>query len=121
MSYQSITASTLDKALQDRVTAAALKEAIAGGDEFSETSFAEQLQRNPILALNYFMWPTAIDNEDAYEYAVETGNQNPGGDVGVISDANLQSVVQTYWPPDAVNLPSALAPVIPPPPEEPEA
>lgn len=120
MSYATITQCTRDTVLQDRVTAAALKEAIAGGDEFGETAFAEQLQRSPILALNYFMWPTAIDNEAAYAYAVETDNPNPGGDVGVISDANLQSVVQTYWPHDAIPMPSSLNPVIPPP-EEPEA
>ena len=120
MSYQSITQCTRDQTLQDRVTAAALKEAIAGGDEFSNSAFAEQLQRSPILALNYFMWPTAIDNEAAYSYAVDVGNENPGGDTGVITDANIQAVVQTYWPPDAVNMPQSLDAVIPPP-EEPQA
>jgi len=121
MSYQSITQCTLDTVLQERVTAAAMKEAIAGGDEFSETAFAEQLQRNPVLALNYFMWPTAIDNEAAYKYALDNNNENPGGDVGVITDANLQAVVQAHWPDDAVQMPSSLSPVIPPPEEEPEA
>ena len=59
MSYQTITQSTQRRTLQDRVTAAAMKESYAGGPEFSESSFGAQLQRNPPLALNYFMWPTS--------------------------------------------------------------
>jgi hypothetical protein len=105
MTYQTITQSTRDEVLQDRVTAAALKESYAGGPEFSQSSFGAQLQRNPQLALNYFMWPTAVEYESAYEYAVNSDNQNPGGDTGVITDANLQAVVQTHWPLDAVVVP----------------
>jgi hypothetical protein len=58
-----------------------------------------------MLALNYFMWPTSVEYEDPYEYALNTDNPNPGGDVGVITDANLQAVVQLHWPMDGVPLP----------------
>lgn len=107
MSYATITQCTRDTVLQDRVTAAAMKEAYAGADEFSKSSFGLQLQRNAALALNYFMWPTSIDYEDAYAYAVGNNNENPGGDPGVISDANLQAVVQLNWPQDAVPEPQS--------------
>lgn len=105
MSYQSITICTRDQALQDRVTAAALKESYAGGPEFSQTTFATQLQRNPPLALNYFMWPIAIANEADYAYALDTNNENPGGDTGVIGDDEIQSGIQANWPQDQVPVP----------------
>lgn len=102
MSYHSIHQCTEDVVLQERVTSGAMKEAYAGGDEFSQSNFGFQLQRNPALALNYFMWPTAIDYENEYAYAVDSGNPDPGGDVGVISDANIQAVVQLRWPKEQV-------------------
>lgn len=107
MSYETITRSTIDKALQDRVTAAAMKESYAGGPEFSGSQFGAQLQRNPMLALNYFMWPVCIEYEDAYEYAlnIDPPNPNPGGDVGVITDANISASVQVHWPRDPVVIP----------------
>lgn len=111
MSYTTITQSTRDTALQDRVIAGAMKEAYAGADEFSDSVFGHQLQRNPTLALNYFMWPVAIDYEEQYSYAIDSNNENPGGDVGVITDANIQAVVQINWPRDAVTEPQT--PVIP--------
>jgi hypothetical protein len=110
MSYTTITQSTQDSALQDRVTAAAMREAYSGADEFSKSTFGFQLQRTPSLALNYFMWPTAIDYEVEYAYAVGANNENPGGDPGVISDANIQAVVQLNWPKDVV--PEPQMPVI---------
>ena len=106
MSHESITQSTRDTALQDRVTAAALKESYGGGPEFSQSSFGAQLQRNPMLALNYFMWPVAIDNEADYAYALDTNHENPGS-ADVINDAKLQAGVQTHWPKDAVPEPQA--------------
>ncbi len=105
MSNQSVTICTQDTVLQDRVTAGAMRESYSGGDEFSKSAFAAQLQRTPGLALNYFMWPVAIDYEEAYEYALNTDNPSPGGDVGVISDGNIQAVVQLNWPRDAVQVP----------------
>jgi len=105
MSHESITQSTRDTALQDRVTAAALKESYGGGPEFSQSSFGAQLQRNPMLALNYFMWPVAIEYEDAYKYALDMNNDDPGGDEGVITDANISASIQVHWPKDGVPLP----------------
>jgi hypothetical protein len=105
VSYTTITQSVADKALQERVIAAAMKEAYAGGEEFSGSAFAAQLRPNSAMALNYFMWPTGIDYEVEYAYAVGEANPNPGGDPGVISDLNIQAVVQKYWPPDPVPAP----------------
>jgi hypothetical protein len=105
MSYQSIHISTQDELLQQRVEAAALKESYAGGPEFSDSAFAAQLQRNPMLALNYFMWPICIDNEADYAYALDTEGGAEPGSAEVISDAKLQAGVQTYWPKDAVTIP----------------
>lgn len=105
MSYQTITQSTRDAALQDRVVAGAMKEAISGAVEGSQ--FAAQVRQNPILALNTFMWPVAVEYETEYAYAVDQGNPNPGGDTGVITDANIQASVQANWPPEAVMNPPA--------------
>jgi hypothetical protein len=105
MSYTTITQSVQDKALQDRVIAAAMKEAYAGAEEFSGSAFAAQLRPNSMLALNYFMWPTGIDYEVQYAYAVDGGNPDPGGDRGVITDNNIQAAVQKYWPLDPVPVP----------------
>lgn len=118
MSYQTIYECTQDRALQDRVTAAGMKEAFAGGDEYKNSEFGRQLRTNPALALNTFMWPTAVDYETEYAYAVDVGNPNPGGDVGVISDANLQAVVQAYWPAEPVYEPQV--PIFPDPISEPD-
>lgn len=113
MSYTTITQSTRDDALKDRVIAAAMKEAIAGAPEFSDTAFATALEATPSLGLSYFLWPTAIDYETEYAYAIDAGNPNPGGDVGVISDANIQAVVQTRWPADDAPIPPAPLPEAP--------
>lgn len=100
MSYTTIHQATIDTALQNRVTSAAMKEAHAGAAQFTGSQFAEDLKLSPSMALNVFLWPTAIDYEDEYAYAVDSGNPNPGGDPGVIADANIQAVVQLNWPPD---------------------
>ena len=105
MTYTTITTSTRDVELQDRVTAAACKEAWAGGEEFRDTVYGERLRTFPSEAVVTFMWPIAIDNEAAYEYAVNSENPSPGGDPGVISDAALQAGVQAHWPPDPYELP----------------
>jgi hypothetical protein len=97
MSYTTITQCSRDVALQDRVTAAAMKEAIAS-PEYAMTPFAEQLRLYPPNALQQFMWPLSVDNEAAYEYAVDSDNPNPGGDEGVITDANIQAGIQQHWP-----------------------
>lgn len=104
MSYTTITQASQDTALQERVIAGGMKEAIAS-ELLSKTEFAEQVRRTPYLALNQFLWPTCVEYETEYAYAVDQGNENPGGDEGVITDANIQAVVQTHWPADPVNMP----------------
>ena len=104
MSYISITACTRDTELQDRVTAAASKEAWAS-PEYSLTVYGERLRTYPEEALRTFMWAIAIDNEADYAYAVDNDNPNPGSDPGVISDAKLQAGVQAHWPADPAEVP----------------
>jgi hypothetical protein len=113
MSYTTITQSTRDEALKDRVVAAAMKEAIAGAPEFADSEFAVALKNTPSLGLSYFLWPTAINYEAEYAYAINAGDPNPGGDEGVITDANIQAVVQLNWPPDADPIPPAPLPEVP--------
>jgi hypothetical protein len=100
MSYTTIHQATLDEALQARVTAAASKEAWANPD-YASTEYGERLRTYPNEALTTFMYVIAIDNEADYSYAVDNGNENPGGDPGVITDAALQSGVQAHWPASA--------------------
>jgi hypothetical protein len=97
MTYQTLITCTQDPVLQQRVTAAAMKESYSGGPEFSESSFAAQLQQNPSLAMVTFMWPIAIDNEADYAYAIDTDHEAPGS-ADVINDAKLQAGVQAHWP-----------------------
>lgn len=102
MSYTTITASVRDDALQDRVLAAAMTTAFAN-PEFEDTEFGRLLKLNPVMALNTFMWPVAVDYRAEYEFAINNDNPNPGGDVGVISDANIEASVQVHWPDGPVN------------------
>ena len=105
MSYTTITQATEDPALRNRVLAAAGKEAWASVI-YGQTPTGKKIREDgPFASLNYFIWPTAVDTEAAYAYAVETGNPNPGGDRGVISDADIQAAIQAHWP----------DPIIPPP------
>ena len=105
MSYTTINQCANDEAFQDRVVAGAMKEAIAGGPEYVDSAFGAQLRSFPQAALNVFMWPLSVDNEQAYEFAVGNENPNPGGDPGVITDANIQAGLQTHWPPDPLATP----------------
>ena len=104
MSYTTINQCANDAAFQDRVVAGAMKEAIAS-PEYALTEFGQQLRQFPQAALNVFMWPLSVDNEAAYEFAVGNSNPNPGGDEGVITDANIQAGIQTHWPPDPLATP----------------
>lgn len=99
MSYTTITQSTQDQALIDRVTASVQKEAHSN-PEFADTNFGASARMDPYWGAQQMIWPVAIDYEQEYSYAIDQGNPNPGGDVGVITDANIQAAVQTNWPPD---------------------
>jgi len=96
MSYTSIHQCANDKAFLDRLTAAAAQE----GAVNPEYVMGDKLR-----------WPvsSAQDVEDAYEYAVNSGNENPGGDPTVITDEMILSKVQPILnppppePPDILN------------------
>ena len=115
MSYHSIDICVKDEDLQARVQSAASKEAWAGGDEFKDSTYGERLRTYPEEALVTFMYAIAIDNEAAYEYALDNSNPAPGLDEGVITDAALQAGIQAHWPKDpySVPLPTGMVPPTP--------
>lgn len=93
MSYTTIHQCANDEAFQARLMAAAAQE---GHD-------------NPEYAMSVLLrWPvsSAQDIEDAYEFAVNSDNPNPGGDPTVITDQQILSAVQPILnppPPDVIN------------------
>ena len=105
MSYTTIDQCVNDPAFQVRVKSAASKEAWVGGPEFKDTIYGERLRTYPDEALTTFMYAVSIEYENEYAYAIDTGNTNPGGDATVVTDANIQSSVQTHWPPDPATVP----------------
>lgn len=98
MSYTTITAATKDARLVDRVRAAIAKEAQNNAALHASTVGQAVERFGPDQIIAPMIWSVAIDYEAEYEYAVNNDNQNPGGDVGVISDANIGSAVQAHWP-----------------------
>src|SRR3954470_21483528 len=99
MSYSSIFASTVDQPLVQRIEAAVAKEAFhneALGDTEAGRLVVET--GSPASVLGAFLWPCCVDFEAEYEFALNSGNENPGGDPAVISDAELLSSVQANWP-----------------------
>ena len=97
MSYTTLTQSTLDDALLARIEAAVTQEAWASPD-LSVTAYGVRVKQN-FSAWRELIWPVAIANREAYAYAVESGNPNPGGDPGVITDADIGTAVQANWRP----------------------
>ena len=91
MSYTTIHACANDPAFQARLVAAA----------------AQEGHPNPDLVLSTLRWPVASrsDIEEAYEYALTTGNPNPGGDETVITDAMILAAVQEELSPDVPSVP----------------
>jgi hypothetical protein len=94
MSYTTIHQCANDEAFQARLMAAAAQE---GHD-------------NPEYAMSVLLrWPvsSSTDIADAYEFAVNSGNENPGGDPTVITDQQILSAVQPILnppPPDGINI-----------------
>jgi hypothetical protein len=81
MSYTTIFQCANDPAFQARLAAAAAQE---GHD-------------NPEYAASVLLrWPVSsqTDIEDAYEFAVNSDNPDPGGDPTVITDQQILSAVQ---------------------------
>jgi hypothetical protein len=104
MSYATISqCATADPAFIARVTAAVAKEAWTGAN--GDTIVGRQAQTSPSSVAYSLTWPTAIDNEAAYESAIIADNPNPGGDPSVITDGNILASVQAHWPPDPEAMP----------------
>jgi len=101
MSYTTITQSTQDEALLERLRAAIAKEAW-NNPTFGDTPTGEAIKTSwPNMAIEgQFVWPCCLDFEAAYESAVIAENPNPGGDPAVITDAAIGSAVQAHWPDD---------------------
>lgn len=97
MSYLSITQSTRDANLRDRVQAAMSKEAWHN-PELSQTDLGQAVRQASGFGLDSLLWPCCVDFEAAYEYALTADNPDPGGDPSVITDADILSAVQANWP-----------------------
>lgn len=100
MSFRSISQSTFDSALRERIIAATSQEAWNNPAAY-DTNYGisvRVLQDNG----NSMVWAvcTATDVEAAYEYALNSGNLQPGGDETVITDGMILSAVQERWPQD---------------------
>ena len=109
MSYTTITQASMDPALRARIQACVNKEA-KNNATLAVTEFGLYCLDNPWIGWQALIWPVCIDGEDAYAYAVDSGNPNPGGDPGAITDAQIMSAVQVNWP-DTV--PAFLPPAMP--------
>lgn len=84
MSYTSIAVCARDPALTERVMACVAQE----GEDL-----------NAMPAQIYWTVAATSDIEQAYAYALEADNPNPGGDPTVITDQMLLSVVQAIYAP----------------------
>lgn len=84
MSYTTIWRSIGDQALSGRITASIGQE-IDPADGISAYAWFPSVQ---------WVVVTAADVEAAYAFALNSGNPNPGGDPGVITDAMILSHVQ---------------------------
>jgi len=96
MSAASIARAAGDPDLAARVQALAQKE-ILFNDDLANTAFGKQL-RTGTINVQPLMWPVAVDNEAAYETAVNSGRGAPGHDVDIITDAAITSAINAHWP-----------------------
>jgi hypothetical protein len=97
MSYTTLSQQVQDPELVARVNACVQQEA-RNNPTLSDTEVADQIRQG--IYLGGFYWAVSIATEAAYEYAVNTGNEHPGGDETVITDGDILSAVQVNWPPD---------------------
>jgi hypothetical protein len=105
VSYSSLAKQVTDGSLADRE-----KEAW-NNPELSGTDYGLAVQHNQAAPIQQFGWPTCIATEAAYEFALNSGNPNPGGDPAVITDADILAAVQHVWPSEWP--PPAIAPATP--------
>lgn len=101
MSYSSITDSSRDQALIDRISAATVQEAWTNAT-VHDTPYAEAVRLSWFNSTR-MVWPVVIasDVAAAYESALAAGNPNPGGDPAVITDGMILANVQAKWPTEA--------------------
>lgn len=97
MSYTTIYQAAHDSALEERTVAAAQKEAF-NNPEYGDTEYGQLVKRGQGAVWQLFQYVMAVGTETDYEYAVNAGNPNPGGDPAVITDAAILGVVQENWP-----------------------
>jgi hypothetical protein len=124
LSYTTINQAANDAELQARIIACIAKEATQG--EIGDTPTGLLVRTDPAQGLTFVLWPIAVDNEEPYEYAVNSGNEHPGADEGVITDAAILAGVQTHWPkpppePEHPPVPPEIEPLPYDPPSEVEA
>jgi hypothetical protein len=100
MSYSSISKSTYDSGLRERIIAATTQEAwnnpLAYDTNYGRAVRSQQENGSSMI------WGvcTATDIEAAYEYALNSGNLMPGADESVITDGMILSAIQERWPQD---------------------
>jgi hypothetical protein len=82
MSYNSLADQVIDTALMRRVDAAAHQEAIENPIA-SGSGFGHAIRNNQTSAIGVLGWPVCVATEAPYEYALDSGNPNPGGDPAV--------------------------------------
>lgn len=99
MSYANLDRQRQDAALIPRVTACAMTEAW-NNPTAAATAYGAALRQSDTNALT-LMWPVSIATQDQYQYAVDSGNPDPGGDPAVVTDADILSAVQASWPDDS--------------------
>lgn len=97
MSYTSIHRCANDPAFKERINACMLQQAWNNA-EVHDGDFAIAVRQAPLYGVDQLSWPTAIDYEEAFEFAVNSDNPNPGGDPAVITDDNILASVQAHWP-----------------------
>lgn len=99
MSYETIYKATVDEPLRQRTEAGVSKEAL-NNPTYGNTDFGQLVKKGQAGIWQQFAYPIAVATEAAYESAIIGGNDNPGGDPSVITDAALLSAIQATWPPN---------------------
>lgn len=88
MSYSSLAALASDGAFRDRVAACAAEQQTQAGADLGglhPTAWADQ---------NLWQIAASPGFADAYQYAIDSGVQDPGGSAEVVTDAQILAAVQ---------------------------
>jgi hypothetical protein len=98
--YLAISQIAADEAMNNRVRACVTQQDHLGAIDINSAAPAFW------AADNAYLWASSPTWGEKWDYALSTGNDNPGADAAVITDGDILATIQ------------ALAP-LPPPPEEP--